>query len=124
MSQNVKSPWIGRLPKIGIRPVIDGRRRGVRESLEDQVMAMARNAAEFLSANLRHPTGEPVGCVIADTNIGLTGVTGTITQTNLGVRYAFTPSFLADVFVGFNTGAGLNLAQTAPSLGVAAHWGF
>lgn len=70
MSQNMKSPWIGRLPKIGIRPVIDGRRRGVRESLEEQVMGMARNAAEFLSANLRHPTGEPVGCVIADTNIG------------------------------------------------------
>lgn len=70
MSQNAKSPWIGRLPKIGIRPVIDGRRRGVRESLDDQVMAMARNAAKFLSANLRHPTGEAVECVIADANIG------------------------------------------------------
>ncbi|APW59821.1 L-fucose isomerase [Paludisphaera borealis] len=70
MSSNVKSPWIGRLPKIGIRPVIDGRRRGVRESLEDQVTAMARNAAEFLTANLRHPTGEPVQCVLADTCIG------------------------------------------------------
>ena len=31
-------------PKIGIRPTIDGRWGGVRESLEDQTMAMARNA--------------------------------------------------------------------------------
>ena len=28
-------------PKIGIRPIIDGRRNGVRESLEDQTMNMA-----------------------------------------------------------------------------------
>ena len=35
---------IGRLPKVGIRPVIDGRERGVRESLEVQTMNMARNA--------------------------------------------------------------------------------
>lgn len=66
----------------------------------------------------------PAFHLIADTNIGLTGISGTITQTNLGVRYAFTPTFLADAFVGFNTGVGLNLTQTAPSLGVAAHWGF
>lgn len=70
MSASVKNPWIGRLPKIGIRPAIDGRRRGVRESLEDQVMGMARNAARFLSENLKHPTGEPVECVVADTCIG------------------------------------------------------
>ena len=28
-------------PKIGIRPTIDGRRRGIRESLEEQTMNMA-----------------------------------------------------------------------------------
>lgn len=61
---------VGDYPKIGIRPVIDGRRRGVRESLEDQTMAQARAVAEFLSANLRYPNGEPVQCVIADTTIG------------------------------------------------------
>jgi L-fucose isomerase len=61
---------IGGLPKIGIRPTIDGRRQGVRESLEDQTMGMARAAAEFLSANLRHPNGLPVECIIADTCIG------------------------------------------------------
>lgn len=66
----------------------------------------------------------PAFHVIADTNVGLTGITGAVTQTNLGVRYAFTDSFLADAFVGLNTGTGLNLQQTAPSLGVAAHWGF
>jgi L-fucose isomerase len=63
-------PLIGSLPKIGIRPTIDGRRKGVRESLEKQVMAMARNAAKFLSANLRYPNGKPVQCVIADSCIG------------------------------------------------------
>jgi L-fucose isomerase len=61
---------IGEYPKIGIRPAIDGRRKGVREALEDQTMNMARSAAEFLSKNLRYPNGEPVKCVIADTCIG------------------------------------------------------
>lgn len=60
----------GSLPKIGIRPVIDGRRKGVRESLEESTMKMAKVAAEFLSNNLRHPNGLPVECVIADTCIG------------------------------------------------------
>lgn len=57
-------------PKIGIRPVIDGRRRGIRESLEDTVMNMAKRVAEFYSTNLRYPDGSPVQCVIADTCIG------------------------------------------------------
>jgi L-fucose isomerase len=61
---------LGGVPKIGIRPAIDGRRRGVRESLEDVTMAMARSVAQFLSANLRHANGLPVECVIADTCIG------------------------------------------------------
>lgn len=59
----------GNLPKIGIRPAIDGR-RGVRESLEEQTMNMAKSAAEFLSENLRHSNGTSVECVIADTCIG------------------------------------------------------
>ncbi|MEN8248103.1 MAG: L-fucose isomerase [Bacteroidota bacterium] len=61
---------IGRLPKVGIRPVIDGRERGVRESLEEQCMAMAKAAAKLIEDNLRFPSGEKVECVIADTNIG------------------------------------------------------
>jgi len=58
------------LPKIGIRPTIDGRYGGVRESLEDQTMDMARNTADLLTAKLRHACGLPVEVVIADTCIG------------------------------------------------------
>ena len=64
------NPLIGSLPKIGIRPTIDGRLGGVRESLEDQTMAMAQSVADFLSASLHHISGEPVACVIADSCIG------------------------------------------------------
>jgi L-fucose isomerase len=60
----------GGMPKIGIRPTIDGRRGGVRESLEGQTMNMAKAVASFLSENLRHSNGLPVECVIADTCIG------------------------------------------------------
>ena len=60
----------GSLPKIGIRPTIDGRRKGVRESLETQTMDLAKSAAQLISSNLRHPSGERVECVIADTCIG------------------------------------------------------
>ncbi len=60
----------GNLPKIGIRPTIDGRRKGVRESLEEQTMNMAKQAADLLSSNLKHSNGLPVECVIADTTIG------------------------------------------------------
>jgi len=61
---------VGDMPKIGIRPVIDGRRRGVRESLENQTMALAKAVAGLLSENLRHANGLPVECVIAGTCIG------------------------------------------------------
>jgi L-fucose isomerase len=60
----------GAMPKVGIRPAIDGRRRGVRESLENQTMSMARSAAKLITEHLRHPNGLPVECVIADTCIG------------------------------------------------------
>ncbi len=61
---------IGGMPRIGIRPTIDGRLGGVRESLEEQTMNMAESVAKLLSENLRHPNGLPVECVIADTCIG------------------------------------------------------
>lgn len=61
------------LPKIGIRPTIDGRRKGVRESLEAQTMDMAKAVAQLISKTLKYPNGEAVQCVIADTTIG--GVT-------------------------------------------------
>jgi len=61
---------VGSLPKIGIRPTIDGRRKGVRESLEEQTMGMAKAAAKLISENVHHACGAPVECVIADTCIG------------------------------------------------------
>ncbi len=60
----------GSLPKIGIRPCIDGRLGGIRESLENQTMGMAKAAAELFSTKLRYPNGLPVECVIADSTIG------------------------------------------------------
>jgi L-fucose/D-arabinose isomerase len=60
----------GKMPKIGIRPTIDGRLGGVRESLEKQTMQMANAVASFLSDKLKHANGAPVECVIADGTIG------------------------------------------------------
>ncbi len=57
-------------PKIGIRPVIDGRWGGVREALETQTMNMAKQAAELIQSTLRYPDGKPVECVISHTTIG------------------------------------------------------
>lgn len=62
--------WKDGFPKIGIRPTIDGRRRGVRESLEEQTMNLAKAVAKLLTSELRYPNGDPVECVIADTCIG------------------------------------------------------
>lgn len=61
---------MNKYPKIGIRPTIDGRQGGVRESLEDKTMALARAVAELVSCNLKNGDGSPVECVIADTTIG------------------------------------------------------
>lgn len=57
-------------PKIGIRPIIDGRRGGIRESLEDMTMNMAKRVADLYASSLRYSNGDPVECVIADTTIG------------------------------------------------------
>ena len=57
-------------PKIGIRPTIDGRQGGVRESLEEKTMALAKAVADLISTNLRNGDGSPVECVIADSTIG------------------------------------------------------
>lgn len=85
----------GSLPKIGIRPAIDGRRRGVRESLEKQTMDMARSAAKLISANLCYPNGKPVECVIADTCIGGVGEAAAcadkFSRENVGVTLTVTP---------------------------------
>jgi L-fucose isomerase len=87
--------WITSLPKVGIRPVIDGRYGGVRESLEGQVMAMAQNAARLISENLKYPNGEPVECVIADSCIGGVAESAACAEKfdreNVGVSLTVTP---------------------------------
>ncbi|MDR0738034.1 MAG: L-fucose isomerase, partial [Prevotellaceae bacterium] len=60
----------GAWPKVGIRPTIDGRMGGVRESLETQTMNMAKGVVDFLTERLKYPDGTPVQCVIADSTIG------------------------------------------------------
>ncbi len=57
-------------PKIGIRPTIDGRQGGVRESLEEKTMNLAKAVAELITSNLHNGDGSPVECVIADGTIG------------------------------------------------------
>ena len=57
-------------PKIGIRPTIDGRLGGVRESLEVQTMQMAKAAADLISSSLFYRDGSAVECVLSDTCIG------------------------------------------------------
>lgn len=68
--KTVHNRFYNTLPKIGIRPTIDGRRNGVRESLEDMTMNLAKSVANLITENLRHYNGEAVECVIADTCIG------------------------------------------------------
>ena len=43
---------------------------GVRESLEEQTMNMAKSAAKLFTENLKYSNGEPVRVIIADTTIG------------------------------------------------------
>ncbi len=58
--KTVHNRFYNTLPKIGIRPTIDGRRNGVRESLEDMTMNLAKSVANLLTENLRHYNGEAV----------------------------------------------------------------
>ncbi len=87
--------WITGLPRVGIRPTIDGRYGGVRESLEDQVMNMAKGAAELITSTLQYPNGEPVECVIADSCIGGVAEAAACAEKfdaeNVGVSLTVTP---------------------------------
>ena len=64
---------MNKYPKIGIRPTIDGRQGGVRESLEDKTMSLARAVADLISSHVKYSDGTPVECVIADGTIGRVG---------------------------------------------------
>ena len=86
---------MNKYPKIGIRPTIDGRQGGIRESLEEKTMCLAKAVAELITNNLKNGDGSPVECVISDSTIGRVaeaaacaekfereGVGGTITVTS------------------------------------------
>ncbi|MHA2398637.1 MAG: L-fucose isomerase [Promethearchaeota archaeon] len=85
----------GPIPKVGIRPTIDGREKGVRETLEEQTIAMAKSVVNLISTTLKHPNGMPVDCVISDSTIG--GVAEAadcaekFTRENVGVSLTVTP---------------------------------
>ena len=64
---------MNKYPKIGIRPTIDGRQGGVRESLEEKTMKLAQAVAELISSQVKYADGKPVECVIADGTIGRVG---------------------------------------------------
>lgn len=85
----------GKLPKVGIRATIDGRRKGVRESLEDQAMDMAKMVAKLIEETLRHPSGEPVECYIFEETIGRVPEAARCEQKfrdeNVGVSLTVTP---------------------------------
>ncbi|MFS0868946.1 L-fucose isomerase [Paenibacillus xylanilyticus] len=104
-------------PKIGIRPTIDGRRKGVRESLEDQTMRMATSVAELLSAELRYPDGSPVECVVAESCIGgvaeAAAAAELFNRSNVGVTITVTPCWCY----------GTETMDMSPSIPTAI-WGF
>ena len=85
----------GDWPKIGIRPTIDGRMGGVRESLEVQTMNMAKSVVDLLTANIKYPDGTPVQCVIADSTIGRVAESAACAEKfkkeNVGVTLTVTP---------------------------------
>lgn len=85
----------GEWPKIGIRPTIDGRMGGVRESLEDQTMNMAKSVVSLISSTLKYPDGTPVQCVISDTTIGRVAESAACAEKfkkeNVGITITVTP---------------------------------
>ena len=85
----------GDLPKVGIRPTIDGRLGGVRESLEKQTMDLAKAVATMISKSLKYPNGKRVQCVIADTTIGgvaeAAACASKFRAENVGVSLTVTP---------------------------------
>lgn len=113
----MRHPLFEDLPTVGIRPAIDGRLGGVRESLEEQVMSQARRVADLIEGSLRYPNGEPVRCVLADTPIGgareAAACERKLRAANAGVSLTVTPCWC----YGSET---MDLHPTRPK----AIWGF
>ncbi|NDW17894.1 L-fucose isomerase [Dysgonomonas sp. 216] len=91
----MKTRYQGSWPKIGIRPTIDGRMGGVRESLEVQTMNMAKSVVDLLTSTMKYPDGTPVECVIADSTIGRVAESAACAEKfkreNVGVTITVTP---------------------------------
>ena len=83
------------LPKVGIRPTIDGRLGGVRESLENQTMSLAKAVSALISRKLRYPNGKRIECVVSDTCIGgvaeAAACADKFRRENVGVSLTVTP---------------------------------
>jgi L-fucose isomerase len=81
--------------KVGIRPVIDGRWFGVRESLEEQTMDMARTAKKLIEENCFYGDGTHAECVIADGTISggreAAAAEEKFTKENVGATLSVTP---------------------------------
>ena len=96
-------------PAIGIRPLIDGRRRGVRESLEDKTAQLAKDVAELISSRLTYPDGSPVRCVVSETAIGGVAEANRLPSLNLssflGTAAASTSDLFSDVARTWGVGA-------------------
>lgn len=84
-----------RQPSQDRYPTIDGRLGGVRESLENQTINLAKRVAELISSNVRYPNGDPVDCVIANSCIGgiaeATACEDQFRRENVGVSLTVTP---------------------------------
>lgn len=108
---------IGKMPRIGIRPIIDGRRLGIRESLEDKTMDMAKSVKQLLESTLLYPNGKHVECVLADTTIGGVAEAAQCEDkfkvNNIGLTISVTPCW----DYGFET---IDMDPTRPK----AIWGF
>ena len=105
-------------PKIGIRPVIDGRQGGVRESLEEKTMNLAKIVSELISNNLKNGDGTPVECVIADGTIGRVGESAACAEKfeRAGVGATITHLLLVLRYRDYGH------ASTSPESGVGIQW--
>ncbi|GLG02813.1 L-fucose isomerase [Alicyclobacillus hesperidum subsp. aegles] len=84
-------------PKIGIRPLLDGRAGGIRESLEPVTRGMAEAVSELIQSNLRHADGTQVECIVAETSIGgvaeAASVAEQFSREGVGLCITVTPSW-------------------------------
>ncbi len=104
-------------PRIGIRATIDGRRLGIRESLEETCGKMAKAAAEIIEKNCFYSDGTPAECVIYPGTIGGNG------EARECVEYFSDKNVTATLTVTPCWCYGLETMDTDPKT-IKAVWGF